>query len=102
MLTKDALYTKACNEPLREGLWLKALTDANHDELRARSLYTKYLVAQLRAESLTPLDKQARSDIWKSAAWIIGIGVTLYFQLWWIPLVPFILIARLLGWWHPS
>jgi hypothetical protein len=60
--TDEMLYefvaAELANSMLKQGLWTKALSDAEWDEPRAKSLYVKMRVAQLRSELLTQVTKQ--------------------------------------------
>lgn len=60
--TDEILYefvaVELANSMLKQGLWTKALSDAEWDEKKAKSLYVKMRVAQLRSELLTQVAKQ--------------------------------------------
>ena len=53
---EESLYERIAQEILRgeirQGLWLKATVDAEGDDAKARALYAKYRVAQLKTEAL--------------------------------------------------
>ena len=60
--TDEILYefvaAELANSMLKQGLWTKALSDAEWDEPKAKSLYVKMRVAQLRSELLAQVAKQ--------------------------------------------
>ncbi len=60
--TDEILYefvaAELANSMLKQGLWTKALSDAEWDESKAKSLYVKMRVAQLRSELLAQVAKQ--------------------------------------------
>jgi len=60
--TDEILYefvaTELANSMVKQGLWTKALSDAEWDELKAKSLYVKMRVAQLKSELLAQVAQQ--------------------------------------------
>ena len=60
--TDEILYefvaAELANSMLKQGLWTKALSDAEWDEPKAKSLYVKMRVAKLRGELLAQVAKQ--------------------------------------------
>jgi hypothetical protein len=60
--TDEILYefvaAELANSMLKQGLWTKALSDAEWDEPKAKSLYVKMRVTQLRSELLAQVAKQ--------------------------------------------
>ena len=60
--TDEILYefvaAELANSMLKQGLWTKALSDAEWDEPKAKSLYVKMRVAQLRSELFAQVGNQ--------------------------------------------
>lgn len=60
--TDEILYefvaTEIANSILKQGLWAKALSDNNWDEPKAKALYVKMRVSQLRGELLAEVKQR--------------------------------------------
>ncbi len=61
--TDEVLYefvaTELANSMVKQGLWTKALSDSEWDEPKAKSLYVKMRIAQLRSELVAQLSDPA-------------------------------------------
>ena len=60
---EEALYQRVLNElqesSINEALWLKAATEANHDDKKTKSLYVKHRIQQIKDEKISNNERQA-------------------------------------------